>query len=100
MEGPAHDATTGLVCQLAGPVQHFLSSPAGESEQEDRLRQDPLLDQIGHSVDEGPGLAAAGPCNYQNRPVAMGDGGILRGIQDFGRYGGGYSGGLMVLVGA
>lgn len=100
MEGPAHDATAGLVRQLSGSVQHFLSSPSREGEQEDRFRQDPLLNQIGHSVDESPGLSAASPCNHQDRPVAMCDGGILRGIQDFGRYGGGYSGGLMVLVGA
>lgn len=99
MEGAAHDATAGLVRQLPGPVEHFLSRPSGEGEQEDRFRQDPLLYQIGHSVDEGPGLAAACPCNHQDRPVAMGNGSILGGIQDFGSNGGGYSGGLMVLVG-
>ena len=57
-------ATSWLVIRPARR-EHLRGRPAGEGQQQDALGRHPLVDQVGHPGDQGPGLARAGPGHDQ-----------------------------------
>lgn len=69
VKGAAGDQRTSLIQHAAGTMHHLLSRFASESEQQNRPRIDPLLDQIGNPVDQGARLAGARSGNDQMRPI-------------------------------
>ena len=77
VEGAAHHPAAGTGGQLAGAVEHLLGCPAGEGQEQDRFRRNALLDQIGHTVDKGPGFPGTGTGDDQYRAFAVGGRGIL-----------------------
>ncbi len=68
--------------QLADPLLHLACGLVGEGHGDDVLRADTaLLDQIGDLACDHTGLAATGPCQYQQRPADIFDGFLLAGVE-------------------
>ncbi len=77
MERPAPDARDVVGQEIAHPLQHFARGLVGEGQEQDVLRLDPVLDQVGDPVGQRPGLAAARPRDDEDRPRLGHDRGIL-----------------------
>ena len=59
--------------QIGRPAHHFAGGLVGEGQQQQALRRHPLLQQISHAVNQGAGLAGAGPRQHQRRTGRGGD---------------------------
>ena len=69
VEGAPHHLAQGLVQQMHRPGQHLPGGLAGEGQQQNSPGVHPLFHQIRQAVDQGAGLAAAGPGNDQDRSL-------------------------------
>ena len=81
VEGAAPDAVGIRTEQFGDPAGHFPRGFVGESEEEDFPGLDPVLEQPGHTVDEGARLAAARPGNDEGAAARGGHGGELLLVQ-------------------
>src|SRR5690348_12839052 len=71
MKCATRDLAATIADQLLDPPQHFLRGTAGESQQENRTRRYPALDQPRHAINQGPRLARTRSRHYQQRTVTM-----------------------------
>ena len=64
--------------QVGHAPAHLVGGLVGEGECHDRGGGHADRDEVGHAMGDDPGLAAARPCQHQQRPLDMGGGGTLR----------------------
>ena len=74
VEGTAGDPLGAAVTVRACPGQHLLRRPAGEGEQQDAARLQPLRAQPRRPGGQRPGLAGPGPGQHEQRAARMGRG--------------------------
>ena len=79
--GHARDALGSKGQKQPGPGEHLLGGLAGEGQKQDGGRLHALEHQMGQTVDDGAGLAAAGAGDDQDRPFGGADGLKLGGVQ-------------------
>ena len=84
MKGAAGHRARAIAHQVLDPPQHLLRRAPGEGQQQDRARRDAAFDEPRDAVNQRAGLARAGAGDHQDRAVAMGYGGELRGIEQLG----------------
>jgi hypothetical protein len=65
--------------QFGHPAPHLVGGLVGEGERHNRGGGHPHGDQVGHALGDDPGLAAARPCQHQQRPLDVG-GGLTLGL--------------------
>ena len=66
-----------------GALEHLPRGAVRERQQEDALRRNAVLDEVGDAVDERAGLARAGCGEHEHGAVRRGRGGALFGVEDF-----------------
>ena len=74
VEGAAPDAVGLRTEQFGDPAGHFPRGLVGEGEEEDFPRLDPVLEQPGHTVNQGARLAAACAGDDQGSTTRRGHG--------------------------
>ena len=67
--------------QLLHAVHHLASGLVGESQQQDAVHRDALLEQVGYAVGQRACLARAGSGQYQRRPRRRGNSRQLLGVE-------------------
>ncbi len=85
VKGAPGDLAGPVSGQGHGPVQHFPGRLAGEGQQENGRRRDPLAHQVGHPVDQGAGFAAAGPGHDEQGAAFIGGRGQLGSVEPGGQ---------------
>ena len=83
VERPRPDGRDGVADEGLGPLAHLARGAVREGQQEDAVRRDAALDQVGDAVDERAGLAGAGRREHEQRPVAGRRRRALFGIEEF-----------------
>jgi len=73
VKGGDEDVGAGRARQRHHPLAHLGRRLVGEGDAEDRLRIDPLHEEVGHAVGDDAGLAGAGAGQHQQRPLGGGD---------------------------
>ena len=70
VEGPAVHLRGWLPDEALGAREHFLGGAAREGEQEDPLRRDAAVDQVGDAVDQRSRLSRSGAGDDEERSVS------------------------------
>ncbi len=72
VKGSSGDLVAAAVDQQTGAPQHLLRRPPGEGQQQDGTGINADIDEMRHAIDQGPGLACAGPGDDQQRSFDRG----------------------------
>ena len=105
VERPAPEAVRAVGQEVGDALQHLAGGLVGEGQQEDVLRLDAVLQEVGDAVGQRARLAATRPGDDEHRPRPGGDGLALLGVEfagvvDLPAGVVGDDGGLVELVGA
>ena len=72
-----------LCWEAMSALEHLPRGAVRERQQEDALRRNAVLDEVGDAVDERAGLARARRREDEHRAVRRRRGGALFGVEDF-----------------
>ncbi len=81
MERAAPELAQFATEQIVHAPHHFAGGLVGEREQQNPVRRNPLLQQIGHAIGQRPRLARTRARDDQGWTRRCGDGRVLLGIQ-------------------
>jgi hypothetical protein len=81
VEGAEHQRVRGLAHHLVQALAHLVGGLVGEAQGDDALGRLPALEQVHDAVRDDPRLARAGAREHQQRPLGVGDGLALIGVE-------------------
>jgi hypothetical protein len=74
--------------EALGTRQHFLRGSTRKRQEENPVRSDSLVDQVGYAVDERTGLPGPGARDDEQRAISVRSGGGLLGVEVGGKVAG------------